>query len=240
MQNEALGGERPGRPAADAHTDSARGGLQGTRDTRLLSTYEEAELGGRVGLGSRPAVLVVDFQNCFVDPQVPGGADFSEAISQTQVALEFARRHGMPVVFSRVAYREDLSDAGLFIEKCPSLRLARLGTPNVDIDSRLARQHNERIVTKRFASAFHGTLLAAELRVDGIDTLVVCGCTTSGCVRATVVDALQYGFRTVVPEECVADLDPAPHKANLFDIDAKYGDVVRLGQLLADLAAIMS
>jgi nicotinamidase-related amidase len=195
--------------------------------SRLAATYEQAELGGRVGMGTHPAVLVVDFQRCFVDPAIPGGADFSGAITETRRLLDVSRSAGAPVVFTRVAYHQaDLRDAGLFLEKCPSLRFARAGTENVELDQRLGRRRAEKLVTKQFASAFYGTRLRSMLRSRGVDTVIVCGCTTSGCVRATVVDALQGGFRALVPRECVADIDPEPHTAALFDIDAKYGDVV--------------
>ena len=178
-------------------------------------------------MGSRPAVLVVDFQRCFVDPTIPGGGDFSEAIEETRRLLDASRAAGVRVIFSRVAYqRADLRDAGLFLEKCPSLRFARAGTANVEIDARLGKRRAEKLVTKQFASSFYGTRLRSILRTEGVDTVVVCGCTTSGCVRATVVDALQSGFRALIPRECVADVDPEPHSASLFDIDAKYGDVV--------------
>jgi maleamate amidohydrolase len=227
---------RPSREVATGPGLSGEGRL--VDDAGLLTTYRQAELGGRVGLGSRPAILVVDFQNCFVDPSIPGGFDFSDAIEHTRSLLDFARSNHIRIVFSRVAYRPDLSDAGLFITKCPSLRFARLGTTNVDIDPRLGPRPEEIVVTKQFASAFHGTPLCAMLSADRVDTLIVCGCTTSGCVRATVVDALQHGFRALIPRECVADLDPAPHEANLFDMDAKYGDVVNVADLLEDLTRL--
>jgi nicotinamidase-related amidase len=200
----------------------------------LAAAYARAELGGRVGMGSRPAILVVDFQRCFVDPAIPGGADFSDAIMETSRLLEPARAAGLPIVFTRTAYdRAGFRDAKVFLDKCPSLRFARAGTANVELDPRLRRQPAERLVTKKFASAFHGTTLRSMLRADRVDTVVVCGCTTSGCVRATVVDALQNGVRALVPRECVADIAPEPHAANLFDIDAKYGDVVSASDVIA-------
>ena len=207
--------------------------------SRLAATYERAELGGRVGVGSRPAILVVDFQRCFVDPAIPGGADFSGAIVRTRRLLDAARAAGLPIVFSRVAYdRAGLRDAGVFLEKCPSLRFARAGTANVELDPRLGKERGERLVTKKFVSAFHGTRLRSMLRAEHVDTVIVCGCTTSGCVRATVVDALQSGFRAVVPRECVADIAPEPHEANLFDIDAKYGDVVSARKVIGLIQSV--
>jgi N-formylmaleamate deformylase len=200
---------------------------------RLTAAYERAELGHRLGMGSRPAIVVVDFQRGFVDPEIPGGADFSEAIAATRRLLDAARAAGVPVLFTRVAYEPaQAAEARVFIEKIPSLRFAQAGTANVELDPRLGREPAERLVTKQYASSFHGTGLGAALESDGVDSVVVCGCTTSGCVRATVVDALQHGFRPLVPEECVADIDPEPHRANLFDIDSKYGDVVPVQEVI--------
>lgn len=196
--------------------------------------YRDAELGGRVGFGQRPVVLVVDFQRAFVDPTVPGGGDFSEAIAATRRLLDTARRLRVPVLFTVVAYG-DVCEAGRFIEKCPALRYAMAGTPSVDIDERLARRDVEPILVKAYASAFFGTTLSSLLSVLGRDTVIVCGCTTSGCVRATVVDALQFGLRAIVPRECVADIAAGPHEANLFDMDAKYADVMSLDETLTAL-----
>jgi maleamate amidohydrolase len=201
----------------------------------LEAVYVRAELGQRIGFGSAPAVLIVDFQRCFVDPSIPGGADFSEAIAQTQELLAVARANNVPAFFTRVAYQPDLADAGLFVQKCPSLRYAVEDTENVEIDARLERRATEPLLTKKFASAFYGTSLAEILREAGIDTLVICGCTTSGCVRASVVDALQNGFRAVIPRQCVADIAQGPHEWSLFDIDSKYGDVTTTHDVIAAL-----
>lgn len=211
-------------------------GLIPAAQESLDKIYEQAELGGRVGYGSASAIVVVDFQKCFVDPSIPGGADFSEAINATRRLLDLGRAHGTPIYFTVSEYQEDLKDAGLFIRKCPSLRYALSGTDNVEIDARLDRKSDEPRIVKKFASAFHGTHLADQLEGMGVDTLIVCGCTTSGCVRASVVDALQNGFRAIVPRECVADIASQPHDASLFDMDQKYGDVVHLDEVLEVLS----
>ena len=194
--------------------------------------YEEAELGGRVGFGTRPAVIVVDFQRCFVDPSVPGGGDFASAIKATAKLLEVARARRVPVLFTVVAYDDPPRDAGRFIEKCPTLKYA--------VDERLGRRPDEPIVVKRFASAFFGTTVASYLTGLAVDTVILAGCTTSGCVRASAIDSMQSGFRTILPRQCVADIAVEPHDANLFDIDAKYGDVVDLDAVLARLADLGS
>ncbi|MXZ31262.1 MAG: isochorismatase family protein [Acidimicrobiia bacterium] len=199
--------------------------------------YEQAALGGRVGFGNRAAVVVVDFQRCFVDPSIPGGGDFSDAIEETVRLLEAGRSHGVPIVFTVVAYDDPARDAGRFIEKCPTLKYAVAGSEMVELDERLGRRPDEPVVVKSFASAFFGTTVASYLTGLGVDTVILAGCTTSGCVRASAIDSMQSGFRTVIPRQCVGDIAAEPHEANLFDIDAKYGDVVDLDVVLAALPA---
>jgi maleamate amidohydrolase len=194
--------------------------------------YQEALLGGAVGYGNNLAILVVDFQRSFVDPDVPGGGDFSSAIKATRRLLDVARSVQTPVVFTVTAYEKHLKDAGLFIEKCPTLEHSIIGSPMVALDPELNRTDDEPVVVKNFASGFFGTSLASLLNKIGVDTVVVCGCTTSGCVRASVIDAMQHGFRAIVPRECVADIAEEPHEANLFDIDSKYGDVVGIEEVI--------
>ena len=194
--------------------------------------YEEALLGGAVGYGNSLAILVVDFQRSFVDQDVPGGGDFSSAIKTTRRLLDVARSARIPVVFTVTAYEKHLKDAGLFIEKCPTLEHSIIGSPMVALDPELNRTDDEPVIVKNFASGFFGTSLASLLNKMGIDTVVVCGCTTSGCVRASVIDAMQHGFRAIVPRECVADIAEEPHEANLFDIDSKYGDVVGIEEVI--------
>lgn len=199
-----------------------------------LKIYRQAQLGGRVGFGERPAVLVVDFQLSFCTPEFPGGADFSTAVLHTADLLSASRAVAVPVLFTVVAYDDrDLADGGRFVEKCPALEWSITGQPGVELDPRLGRRDSERSIAKKYASSFFGTDLLPTLVSLRVDTLLVAGCTTSGCVRATVVDGMQHGYRVAVPRECVADIAPAPHEANLFDIDAKYGDVVSVDEAVA-------
>ena len=200
--------------------------------------YEQAELGGRAGFGRRPAVVVVDFQRCFVDPSIPGGGDFSAAVGATARLLAAARAHGVPILYTVVAYEDPPRDAGRFIEKCPTLKHAVAGSDMVELDGRLRRRPDEPVVVKSFASAFFGTTVASYLTGLGVDTAILAGCTTSGCVRASAIDSMQNGFRTIVPRQCVADIAAEPHEANLFDIDAKYGDVMDLDDVLNALPAL--
>jgi nicotinamidase-related amidase len=145
------------------------------------------------------------------------------------------RAHDLPRYFTTVAYEESYGDAGVFIEKVPALRELRLGTEAVAVDDRVAPVGDERVILKKYASAFFGTDLATELVTDRADTLVLAGVTTSGCIRATAVDGMQHGYRVVVPEAAVGDRAEGPHRANLFDIDAKYGDVRPLDEVLGAL-----
>ena len=191
-----------------------------------LAFYRSRGYAGRVGFGARPAVLVVDFCNAFTDPSQPQGMDLSGPVAATVRLLEAGRGAGVPVVFSSIAYGPALEGADPWICKIPSNAGLVVGTHAVELDARLGRRAAERVLVRRQASCFFGTGLADDLRTQGVDTVIVTGATTSGCVRATVVDACAYGFRTVVVEDAVGDRAALPHLVNLFDMDAKYADVV--------------
>jgi maleamate amidohydrolase len=201
-------------------------------DAEAREVYAKARLGESVTLGSRPAVLVVDFSCGFTDPGCTLGADMTEQVEATKRLLDAARAKGLPVIFTTIGFEPSLKDGGLWLEKAPALGDLQIGGRWVQIDSRLEPQEGETIVVKKGASAFFGTNLAAILISQGIDSVVLCGATTSGCVRATAIDLLQYGFPTLVPRECVGDRAQAPHDANLFDIQAKYADVVSVEEAL--------
>jgi nicotinamidase-related amidase len=197
--------------------------------------YGEKEFGGRVGLGERPALVVIDLINAFTDPESDLGADVRDVLGHTERLLDAFRTHDLPRYFTTVAFEESYGDAGRFIEKVPALAELRLGSDRVAVDDRIAPVGDERVILKKYASAFFGTDFATELTTNRVDTLVIAGVTTSGCVRATAVDSLQHGYRTVVPADAVGDRAEAPHRANLVDIDAKYGDVVRTDDVLAHM-----
>jgi maleamate amidohydrolase len=194
--------------------------------------YERAGIGHRLRRGDRPGVLVVDFSIGFTDPRYATGADLSREVVMTRRVLDVARDCGRPAYFTTIAYEPSLRDAGVWLQKMPGMGTLIVGTAPVRLDERLARRDDEALIVKKGPSAFFGTNLSALLTADGVDMLVVCGATTSGCVRASVVDAIQYGFPVLVPRECVGDRATAPHDANLFDIDAKYGDVVSVEDVL--------
>jgi maleamate amidohydrolase len=201
-------------------------------DRQAKEVYAAARLGQRVTLGSRPAVLVVDFSCGFTDPGCALGSDMTEAVEATKRLLDRARGRGMPVIFTTIGYEPSLKDGGLWLQKVPSLGDLQIGGRWVEIDPRLEPRADETVVLKKGASAFFGTNLPAILVSQGVDSVILCGATTSGCIRATAIDLLQHGYPTLVPRECVADRAQAPHEANLFDIDAKYADVVPLDDVL--------
>lgn len=205
-----------------------------------ITAYRRKGLAGRLGFGRRPAILVVDLILGFTRQGSPLGSDLDAPVSATRRLLDAARSQDLPILFTTTVYEEGLRDAGLFPRKVPSLSVLRRGTEEVEIDSRLSRRADETLIEKKYASAFFGTALASELTALGVDTLIVCGATTSGCIRATVVDALQHGFLPIVPLECVGDRSAEAHRANLIDIEGKYGDVIDLSQVLDHLTGLGS
>jgi maleamate amidohydrolase len=200
------------------------------RETR--ADYHRKGFASRSGYGRSPALVIVDFINGFTDPTTPLGGDFAWEINATRQLLDAFRGGKLPVFYTTVAYAEDMHDAGVFVKKVPSLAILQHGSPMIEVDQRIAPLAGEKVLTKKYASAFFGTSLDMDLRLLGIDTVLLAGCTTSGCIRASAVDSLQYGYHTVVVREAVGDRAPGPHEANLFDIDAKYGDVVDLADAL--------
>jgi nicotinamidase-related amidase len=207
-------------------------------DEEAREVYAKARLGESVTLGSRPAVLVVDFSCGFTDPESALGSDLTAEVEATKRLLDAARGRGLPVIFTTIGYEPSLKDGGLWLQKAPALADLQVGGRWVEIDPRLEPREGETIVLKKGASAFFGTNLAAILISQVIDSIVLCGATTSGCIRATAIDLLQYGFPTLVPRECVGDRAQAPHEANLFDIQAKYADVVSLEEALAYVESV--
>jgi len=201
-------------------------------DEQAREVYAAARLGQNVTVGSRPAVLVVDFSCGFTDPECTLGSDMTEAVEATRRLLDAVRAKGLPVIFTTIGFEPSLKDGGLWLQKVPSLGDLQIGGKWVEIDSRLDPRDDETIVLKKGASAFFGTNLPAILTSQGVDSVILCGATTSGCIRASAIDLLQYGYPTLVPRECVADRAQAPHEANLFDINAKYADVVSLDEVL--------
>lgn len=198
-----------------------------------MTRPERPGFGGGARPGRRPAVVVVDMSCGFTDPSSPLACDLDNVVEAIAGVLELARSTGHPVIYTTVAYGEaGLRTARAFLEKVPALATLAAGSPWTAIDPRLAPADGEPVVTKLWASAFFGTPLASLLVSAEIDTLVVTGASTSGCVRATAVDSLQHGYRTLVPRECVGDRDASAHDSNLRDLQTKYAQVVATDDVL--------
>ncbi len=193
----------------------------------------ERGFGGEVGFGSSPALLIIDFQSGFTDPELPLGADASREIEQTNVLIAAARQGERPILASLVAYRDpELRDAGIWPRKMAGLSTLRAGTVAAEYDPRLDLRPSDVLFEKTHASCFFRTDLDVQLRQLGVDTLVIAGCTTSGCVRATVVDACQLGYRAIVAREAVGDRSIPAHEQSLIDIETKYGDVRPVSEIV--------
>lgn len=191
------------------------------------STFGTPGFAGSSGYGQHPAVVVVDFTRAFTQPGSDLSSDYSSELGATLRLLQFARKRRWPIFFTTVEYETHFLDGGYFLEKVPALKRLVKGSTLTELDERLERKpDSEALVVKKFASAFFGTPLASMLAHARVDTVLVTGCTTSGCVRATAVDALQYGYRVIVVSDCVGDRTPSAHQANLFDLAQKYADVV--------------
>ncbi len=195
--------------------------------------YAKQQFGQSIGFGRLPALLVVDFVNGFTDPEVLGGGNVLDAVQATIPLLDFFRRQMLPVAFTRIIYAEDGSDTGVWCQKAPRLRELTENAPQSQVVSELAPRPGELIVRKTQASAFFATSLAGVLMSKGVDTVVVAGCTTSGCVRASVVDAMSLNFRPIVATDCVGDRALGPHEANLFDMGQKYADLLTAAEIMS-------
>lgn len=196
----------------------------------LADDYEDSGFAGRLGCGRRPAVLAVDIVQAYLTDGSPLRAPVEDAVRAAATLIEAGRSAGLPVLFTRVSYLPGGADGGLFRRKIPALRVFDEGDPLGAFAEETLPLPGEIVVTKQYASAFHGTSLAATLTSTGIDTLFICGLTTSGCIRATATDALQHGFRPLVVADACGDRDSRIQEANLLDLRAKYADVLSLSE----------
>ncbi|CAA0080178.1 Maleamate amidohydrolase [Halioglobus japonicus] len=187
-----------------------------------------------LGLGERPALLVVDMIKGFTDASCPLGCDCPEVVAANAQLIDAFHAADLPVVFTTVVYHNE-GQARVFRDRINALNVLTPDSDWVQVDARLDIRKDDILLEKQWASAFHKTELDAQLRALGVDSLVVTGLTTSGCVRATAVDGLQYDYRVVVPREAVGDRNPDAHEANLFDLHAKYADVVAVADVLENL-----
>ena len=193
---------------------------------------------GVLGFGERAAVLVVDFVKGYTTPGEPLYApDVVSAVDETCELIDLARAANVPVIYTRVVYHPSGLDGGLWVKKIPVLKTLIEGAVAADLAEGLEPQPDELVMVKQYASAFFGTSLASTLSALNIDTVILTGCSTSGCIRATAVDSMQHGLRMIVPRECVGDRHVEPHEAALFDINSKYGDVVTKGVVVDYLAS---
>ena len=200
--------------------------------------YEAVGFRGRIGFGERPAVVVVDVVRAYLDgPLTDDGCRFESARASAARVVDAARAAGHPVVFTAVKLAPGGADAGWFAVKVPGLSVFEEGSPYAAFPDAPAPAAGEIVVTKQYASSFFGTSLAATLNAARVDTVIVLGFSTSGCVRATALDALQHGFRPIVVREACADRDGGPHEHNLFDLNAKYADVIPEQDVLAYLTS---
>lgn len=192
----------------------------------LEADYARAGFGGTLPFGRRPALLVIDVARAYVDPASPLYAGVEAALASNQRLIAAAREAGVPCVFTRVIYQPGGIDGGLFYRKVPALSCFDAGNPLGDYAEGVEPRADEVVISKQYASAFHATPLAATLNAAGIDSLLIGGFSTSGCVRASALDALQHGFVPYVVREACGDRAPGPHEATLFDLQAKYAEVV--------------
>jgi len=200
-----------------------------------LDIYQKQGFGHNSGFGERPCLLIVDFVNGFADPAQFGGGNIADAITNTSVLLAKAREMQLPVAFTRVVYADDGSDAGVFCLKAPNLVALTEHAPASQVVAELEPSNGEYVIVKTQPSAFFGTNLAAWLIARRVDTVLVTGCTTSGCVRASVIDSMSYNFRTIVVSDCVGDRAIGPHEANLFDMEQKYADLMTAAEVAGAL-----
>lgn len=187
-------------------------------------------------LGLRPGLLLIDMIEAFTDPASPLGSDSVAVVDACAMLLAAFRGRALPVCYTSVVY-SDVDQGSVFRARVPALNMLQAGSPAVRVDSRLAPESTEPVFEKHYASAFFATDLAPWLRGQQVDSLVIAGLTTSGCVRASVIDALQHDYVVWVPKEAVGDRNSAAHTANLHDMHAKYAEVTSLAQTLGALAA---
>src|SRR5262249_41727100 len=232
---------KPVRVAGRTRTIDARG-IEGQPKMTLQSDaefFKQRGFGLKIGFGERPALLVIDMLRAFTNPQMMLGANLDKEIEAIEPLLALAHERDIPVIFSTVIYSDaDLKDAGIWALKQKGVVTLKGGSEGVKIDPRLDFRKTDSLLVKKYASCFFGTDLVSRLLSRRVDTLIIVGCTTSGCVRATAVDAVQTGLRPMVVREAVGDRSAAAHEQSLFDLNAKYADVVSLDETLQYLRSV--
>jgi len=193
---------------------------------------------GALGFGQRPALILVDFVQAYFDKDCDLFADVEAELASALRIRDAARAAGIPVVYSNVVYREGGADGGVFFRKAPVLKNFIAGNPMGEWAEGLQPADGELVISKQYPSSFFGTSLAADLNALDIDTLIITGVTTSGCVRATCIDTMSHGFVPIVVADACGDRHEAPHKANLFDMNAKYADVMSEADVIRHLQGL--
>lgn len=199
------------------------------------AVYQRQGFGAKLEPAAPYALVIVDFVNGFADPALFGGGNIGEAIQATVPVLAHAREQGWPVAFSRIVFADDDADGNVFTMKVPSLLDLKEDNEASQVVPELAPRRHELVVRKTVPSAFFGTQLAPWLTQRGVCSVLIAGSTTSGCVRASVVDAMSLGFRPIVLSDCVGDRAIGPHEANLFDMQQKYAMVASWNETLPAL-----
>ncbi|MDM5334209.1 isochorismatase family protein [Ureibacillus composti] len=195
--------------------------------------FEERGFGKLFGLGRKPGLIVVDVINGFTNPEMPMGSDLTQQIEQINKLLNIMHELELPVMFTTISYDDkNAADSGLWVKKMQGLNTLLAGTEAVEIDSRLDFRKGDSLISKKYASAFFGTDLVSRLNANDIDSVIIVGCTTCGCIRATAVDALQYGYIPIVVEDAVGDRSLASHSQSLFDLRQKYSDVLSTDDII--------
>ncbi|MGE7664707.1 isochorismatase family protein [Ureibacillus composti] len=195
--------------------------------------FEERGFGKLFGLGRKPGLIVVDVINGFTNPEMPMGSDLTQQIEQINKLLNIMHELELPVMFTTISYDDkNAADSGLWVKKMQGLNTLLAGTEAVEIDPRLDFRKGDALISKKYASAFFGTDLVSRLNANDIDSVIIVGCTTCGCIRATAVDALQYGYIPIVVEDAVGDRSLASHSQSLFDLRQKYSDVLSTDDII--------
>jgi nicotinamidase-related amidase len=207
-------------------------------NTELVEQYRRAGFGGRVGWGKKAAVLVIDMAGTWTEPEAMIGSDLGHVAATIKSILDAARETNVPIIFTTMAYDPSFSDVTKVSRlKTPHAEQMIRGEQSADIIPDLERRPNEALIEKPRASAFRNTNLVSILVDQGIDTVVVVGCSTSGCIRSTCESAVDLGFHAIVPAEAVGDRSSSAHASNLFDIDQRYADVVTVDEVLEHFRA---
>ena len=209
-----------------------------TEKADLGADYQQAGFGGSLAFGKRPALVIVDFVRAYIEPGSPLYAGCESAFESAKRVLAAARKAGIPVIFTGVEYEPGGVNGGIFYRKVGALKVFDRGSRLGEYCNGLEPRPGEWLLLKQYASAFFGTTLAPTLTAQGVDTLIITGVSTSGCVRATALDACQHGFIPFVVRDAVGDRDPRPHEANLFDLQQKYAEVVGEAVIVAHLERV--